>query len=306
MALSEQEYNELYKFSLNQAHKYIGYTDTAYDIAQNAILAFLSSKTPIEKPKPWLSIVVKREIKSLLDRNKKDSQLVKTTAIESKVKPAVKEDESYDFSHISIQKIMQHLGKKDFAIYQMMRKHDFSAKMISEKEKIPVETVKSHLRRIKRNIMSGHLVEDGWLSSNKILNYNQYIRITRGISSIIDSVKNQKIAGLRTYFRKVDNDLLEKVFQGVESCSEWSIRFEDDVYVLLLVCAPLKPMPKFINLVIKFNKANFLYLIDAKVKVPDIIIPGTLEKAINYKEKGRINLTVDELVNIISDKQTKS
>jgi DNA-directed RNA polymerase specialized sigma24 family protein len=306
MALTEQEYNELYKFSLNQAHKFIGYTDNAYDIAQNAILAFLSSKTPIEKPKPWLSTVVKREIKALHDKEKKDNNLIKKTAIESKIRAQVKEEESYDFSHISIQKIMQYLGKKDFQLYQNFRKYEFSAKKISEKEKLPLETIKSHLRRIKRNIISGYLVEDGWNYGNRILNYNQYIRITRGISGIIESVKNKKISSLRNYFRRVDNELLEKIFHGVESCYEWSIRFENDAYKLLLVCTPLEPMPKFINLIIKFNQANFLYLIDATLKTPVIVTHGSLDKVSIYKEKGKINLMTDEVVKIISDKTTKS
>jgi DNA-directed RNA polymerase specialized sigma24 family protein len=304
MSLSEKEYTELYKHALKQAHRFIGSSDFAYDIAQNSLLSYISSKTPIENPKSWLSIVVKRNALKLINAEKKENELIKVSAQQQKSKPDKVDEEATDIFKLSPQKIMLYLGKKDYVIYQMLKKHEFSATKCAESEKIPLETVKSHLRRLKRNILSNHLVEDGWRHGNNILNYNQYLRISRGINKIIECVKKKQLSGLRNYFRKVDNQLLEELFSGVEACYEWNISFEDDVYKLFIVCEPVIPMPKFIEISLKFNNSNFLFILDAVEKKPFIVGKGTIEKITKYKKKGKIDLTEEQIVSILSDKIT--
>jgi RNA polymerase sigma factor (sigma-70 family) len=193
MSLSEKEYKELYKHALKQAHRFIGNSDNAYDIAQNSLLSYLSSKNPIASPKSWLTTVVKREAIKYIKETKKEEKLFKTSSQQIKSKPEKADEETTHIMKIGIQKIMLYLGKNDYLIYQMLKKYEFSATKCAAKENIPLETVKSHLRRVKRNIISSHLVEDGWRHGAKILNYQQYANISRCINKIIESVKTKKL-----------------------------------------------------------------------------------------------------------------
>lgn len=75
MQLTEKDYNELYKHALKQSQRFIGFSDTAYDIAQNSLLAYLSSKTEVMSPKSWLTTVVKREAMKLVNAEARERDI---------------------------------------------------------------------------------------------------------------------------------------------------------------------------------------------------------------------------------------
>lgn len=306
MNLTEKEYSELYRHSLKQAHRFVGYADSAYDIAQNAILAYLSSKTRIERPMPWLSTVVKREAIKLKTQENKEKKLIRDSLVENELKSDIQETDSFNFSAVNSQKIRHYLDSKEYSIYQLLKKYDFSPTKCSEKENIPFQTVKSNLHKIKKNIIAGFLFEEGWRHGLKILNFKKYYNISRGINKLIECVREQKLPEIRAYFRKVDNELLEKVFDGVVSCLEWNVNFENNLYKLILVCITQSSKPKFIEITFKFNKANFMFIIDVVEKKPLMVANSSLDKVARYKEKGKISLTEEQIVAFLSDTLTKS
>jgi DNA-directed RNA polymerase specialized sigma24 family protein len=304
-SLSENEYSELYRYVLTQARKYTYDSEATYEIAHNTLLAYLSSKTPITGHKAWLSVVVKREAGKLLHERNREQEIVSKTSRQIPSPSDQQDDADAELVKLNPQKLLKVLGKEDYQIYRMLKKHDFSAARCAEKEKLKLETVKSHLRRIKRNITAAVLYEDGWRHGNKILSYQQYYNINRAISRIIESVRQHKMIELKYYSTKIDIELLEKLFADVESCYEWYVEFSEDSYKLLLVCAPLNPMPKFIEILFRFNKSNYIYILDAWENKPVLVVPGTLDKINRYKEKGKITLTGEQLVSVVTDKITK-
>lgn len=305
-SLSEQEYSELYGYVLKQARKYTYDSETTFEIAHNTLLAYLSSKTPITGHKAWLSTVAKREAGKLRNDHKREQEIVRQTAKQAAQPSDNQDDSNSELVKLNPRKLLKVLGKEDYQLYQILKKHGFSATKCSENESMKLETVKSHLRRIKRNITAAVLLEDGWRHGNRILGYQQYYNINRAITKIIDSVRQHKLSDLRPYFRKIDNAELEKIFEGVEYCHEWHVECPGDTYMLFLVCAPLVPMPKFIEIYFKFNKSNFIHILDACEKKPYLVIKGTPDKISRYREKGKLNLTEDQLVSILTDKITES
>lgn len=303
-SLSEQEYSELYSYVLKQARKYTYDSDTTFEIAHNTLLAYLSSKTPITGHKAWLSIVTKREAGKLLNDRNREQEIVRKTAKQAALPSDNQDYSAAELVKLSHQKLLKVLGNEDFQLYQILKKHGFSASICSEKEHIKLETVKSHLRRIKRNITAAVLLEDGWRHGNRILGYQQYYNINRAITKIIDSVRQHELIELKYYSSKIDINVLETLFAGVENCYEWYVEFSDNVYKLLLVCAPLVPMPKFIEISFKFNKSNHIYILEARENIPVLVVPGTLDKINRYKEKGKITLSGEQLVSIVTDKNT--
>jgi DNA-directed RNA polymerase specialized sigma24 family protein len=304
MALTEKEYNDLYKYSLNVAYKYVGYKDSAYDIAQNAILSFISSKATVNSPYSWLRTTVKREAFKYINEEKKATQIIPQKAKEIPITSLNLDDESDDVFKLSSQKIKTFLSTSDYEWFLKLKKCDFSIKKCAEKEKTSVGTVKTIKRRVKRSIISTYLYENGWRSGTKLLNYNQYLTINRCIIQIIDSVKKKEMSELRNYLRKVDNVQLNEIFEGVDACLEWSVVLMEDYFKVILVCTPINPIPILIEMHVKFNKTSYLYIIEARAKKPILIINSDGEELQKYKVKGKLNLTLDQIVSILNNKQT--
>jgi DNA-directed RNA polymerase specialized sigma24 family protein len=306
MALTEKEYNELYKYSLNIAYKYIGYKDSAYDIAQNAILAFMSSKAPITSPYMWLRTTVRREATKFLTNEKRESDTIQIRTTEKLTAPVVNlQDDSDDIFKFSTQKIKRILSPADYEIFKKFKQYDFSTAKFSEKENLSYNTVKTYKHRIRLNIISAYLLEDGWDFGIKILNYNQYVTMNRFTSQIISCVKDQKLSELRNYLQKIDNTVIQELLEGVVSCIEWSVTTDGSLYKLYMVCAQKEPPPKFIEFTVKFSKTNFIYIMDAKELKPYFVGTDThAEEVRKYKVKGKITLTTEQIVSILSDKQT--
>jgi len=304
MPLTEKEYNELYKYSLNIANRCVGYKDCAYDIAQNAILSLISSKVIIKSPFMWLRTTVKRESYKYLNSEKKEASLIDQKIIEPSVQSISFEDDSDDILKLSIQKIRQILSKDDFEMFKKLKAYKFSSKKCADEEKIPHETVRTYKKKIKRNILAHHLYDEGWRRDVKILDYNKYLRISRFISKTIESVKKQKLSDLRNYMQKIDNSVIQDIFKDVESCIEWNIAYLDDAYKVVLVCTPLNPIPKVIEFTIKLNNINFVNVIDVVEKKPILVVQNKADELIKYKEKGKISLNQEQIVSILNNKQT--
>lgn len=304
MALTENEYNQLYKYSLKAAYKYMGYSDRAYDVAQNSILAFISTKTSVKSPYSWLRTTVKREAMKFAKSEKRQAITAIKAAVNKTEDMAETDEEDDVVLKLNIQKIKQILSAQDFQSYQNLKKHNFSLKMFSEHQNISIGTAKTIKRRILRNIMSAILLKEGWSSSKKILNYNQYLCINKFINHLIDSVKKQELSQIRNYLQKVNNIQLNDIFSGAEACHEWSVAYSDNNYKLVIVCAPFNPYPKVVELTVRFNNQNFLQLVGAIEKQPVFIAKNTTDELVKYKEKGEIKLTTDQIVSILSNKKT--
>lgn len=305
MSLTEKEYNELYKYSLNIANKYVSYKDIAYDIAQNAILSFISSKTQIQSPFMWLRTTVRREAQKYLNGEKKEAAIVVKKTTEPSDVSLSFDDESDDLFKLSIQKIRQILSKEDFEIFKKLKANDFSSKKCADKENIPHETIRTYKKKIRRNILAYHLYEEGWRRDTKILDYNKYLRISRFISKTIESVKKHKLADLRNYMQKIENSFIQELFKDVDTCVEWNVAYLDDAYKVILVCAPFNPMPKVIEFTIKLNKNNFVNVLDVVEKKPMVVLKSSAEEVRKYKDKGKISLTTEQVVSILTNKQTE-
>ena len=303
-SLSEREYKDLYKYSLSVACKYLGYDDGAYDVAQNAILSLLSSKKPVSSPFMWLKTTVKHEAIKQKENEQKQLNLLKEKSIEAKSIELESNIESDEIFNLNGQKIKRILTTEEFRQYQMLKKYGLSPVKCAQAENISVHTVKNIKRKIWRNLTAAYLLEDGWSSSHKILNYNQYLTINRFVNYLRDGMKKKKLVTTRSFNQKIDNQRLSELFHNVEDCLEWCIFYENEQYTLLLVCAPIEPAPIFIEIKLQLNKRNYLCILDAYEKKPFLIVKKSIEEIQKYKVKDKIALSEEQLISILTDKNT--
>jgi DNA-directed RNA polymerase specialized sigma24 family protein len=304
MNLSEKEYNNLYKYTLNISSKYVGYKDMAYDIAQNAMLALISSKSEIVSPYTWIRTTVRREASKHLSEEKKNRTLVQRKSEEPAQARISETADKDDFAELNLLKVYSILSKEDYAVFKSMKKVDFKLVEYAEKNDISYNTANSQKKRIKRNIQSALLWEEGWRRTDKILNYAQHNNIVRFIKLIKDSLHSNNIKMLKNHLQKIDKEKFEQLFKGVETCIDWHIINTDGEYKLIMAFSPINPQPRLFELTIVFNHMNYLKVSDAIEKQPFLVVNSDVEAIMKYEEKGKVNLTRMQLVSLLTNLKT--
>jgi|GEM_PF-2469805 len=294
MNLSEKDYTELYKYSLSAASRYVGYGDSAFDVAQNVILSFLSNKTQISNPRSWIKVVVRREAAKYTSDQITQREIGKSVKVETLPKTETEEDTDKVFA-LDSKHVRELLSIADYSIYVRLRNHKFSVQTYSIQENVSYNTAKNHRLRIKCNILAALLWEDGWRTGNKILNHTQYYNIQRFVNTLVESAKDQRLRDMKFYTSKIDPQELSSILAPVVECFEWSVSFSKGLYNLTLVCLKEDSEPHFIIATLDFTKKNVINLKSIYVPESSCIGYGDISVFNPYEVKGMIDLTRAEM-----------
>ncbi|HPT72271.1 MAG TPA: hypothetical protein PLE74_08310 [Candidatus Cloacimonadota bacterium] len=298
---NEKDYQDLYKYSLHVACFFIGNNDTAFDIAQNAMLSLITAKSEIKSPKAWLRTVVKRESIRIRENDKRTSDISIQKLEESvKKKPmeAISDDDA--MPEVDDDTAKKALSLEEFRIYQKFKKVKFNIAKYAKNEKLSYNTAAFHKQRIKRNIQSFVLWEDGWRFSNKILSFPQLNNINRFIRSLMKAIEEDKLASMINYLRGVDLERLASVFKDVKECREWSFSHYSDSYHLTMVCQKHDGEFKFPLLNLDFDKKNYLHITQVNEGEILLCVPENKNIALeNFTVKGQLDLSVDEAIDLL-------
>ncbi len=297
--LQENDYKDLYKYSLSIAYKFIGYEDSAYDIAQNAMLQLISSKTEVTSPYAWLRTVVKREALHQLEEAKRNNDI--TINKFSSPQPAkVVDDDSEALPKVDDKLVRKALSVEDFKIYQKFKKLDFNILKYSEKEKLSYNTASFQKKRIKRNLLSYVLWNEGWRYSTKVLNFAQFNNITRFIRTIVKSVEEKTITNLNNYLRGINPEEVQTIFSDIAECREWSIGYQEDNYRLSLVCITFDAQVKMPIFLINFDKKNYLHVLHIfEASLVMIEADNTEFTLDSFLDKGKLELSREETEDLL-------
>ncbi|PKN78031.1 MAG: hypothetical protein CVU48_09630 [Candidatus Cloacimonetes bacterium HGW-Cloacimonetes-1] len=297
MELTEKDYHELYQYSLKAAYHFVGYKDEAYDIAQNALLSFISSKSKIDSPHSWLRIVLRREATKLFESQKKYRDLQSKAPLERSIAPKTEDmAESDRIIALDYKKVKKILSTDDYEIYKKIKKAGFSIQEYANKEDIPYNTAKNHKNRIKRNILANLLWNDGWRHSTKILNFSQFNNINRFISSMLSAVKNNSIDDLIHYKGKLQSEEIMTVLGSVSECLEWSISCVNGQYKCSLSCIQDNEAKCLVTMNIEFKAKNIINMTAIHLFHPILVVKGSSKQLQRHKKKGKLELSFEEFM----------
>lgn len=298
MELSEKDYHELYQYSLKAAYHFVGYKDEAYDIAQNALLSFISSKSKIESPHSWLRIVLRREATKLFESQKRYRDLQERAPVVQTPAPKTKEMAESDLIiTLDYKKVKKILSAADYEIYKKIKKAGFSIQAYANKEDIPYNTAKNHKNRIKRNILASLLWQDGWRHSTKILNFSQFNNINRFINSLLSAVKDNSIDGLIHYKGKLQSEEIMTVLGPIAECFEWSISCVKGQYRSSLACILENGNKCLVTMDIEFKAKNTINMTKIRLYHPILTVKGNRHGLDKLIKKGKIQISFEEFMN---------
>ena len=302
--LSEDEYKKLTDFAFRAALKFLGDPDKASDVAQNALLLMLSSKTEIENPFAWMKTTVRREASKAIKDTKKIEDLEVSNKAMLSIREPSEDEENANLLKIGLPKVFKILSKEDYEFFKKYREVGFSIHKFAEKEKLSYEGAHTIKKRIKRNIDAYRVVEDGWKHSARILDFQQMHNINEFIRQVLICVKNQRVTALKRYLNTVKPEDFEALLNDVAECIEWTVTYKKKNYDLDLLCKTAPDGLKFITLVIEFVRGRFVRVLSAQQKELVFLAKGTLDPLKKYEEKGKISLQTDQMLAILTDKHT--
>jgi DNA-directed RNA polymerase specialized sigma24 family protein len=250
----EAYFSELQAYCYYYALKISGQPETAEDIAQDTIRELLSAKQQISCIKAWLSRVTHNKLVQHIKANNKDNTLSKQL-IDYNTEAPLDPDEDKLPDKLPLPSIKKLLSKRDYSVYSAIRKCK-TLKEYAELKQISYQTAKEHKHRIKVNLRSAYLKQQGWQDSPDILSYQQLIAIKRFMQNLISTFGEPNAGSKGKNSISVAKCDLVAAFKGTNGIHKWQIRSLNNNLYMLTIAAKSQPLPTIIRMKIKLNRAN--------------------------------------------------
>ncbi len=182
--MTDTQYSILSGEAFKYAFSIVKNEADAQDIVQNAMLKMLMREDALESPKYYLLKCVKTSAVDLFRRQKRELKLGEFTI---QATNAVEEESSLE--EITESKAKKLLNIVDFRTYKMYIKYK-QVKKIAKVRKIPYGTALTHVNRMRANLKSAILKENGTISSTALLSFQQADNIRKLIKQIIKNGSN--------------------------------------------------------------------------------------------------------------------
>ena len=164
MSDNQKDFEQLRKFSYAIAMSMVKNHDDAEDIAQNALIQFISSED-IQNAEAWTKKVTQNLVLDKFRDNKKSRNISHNlkTAV-----PEPKAEAKNELSEIDYKQISRLLSKEDRELYKKYSRCGFSIKAFAEKYELKYNTASSQIKSLKKNIKAMYLYEKGFNNTSTL------------------------------------------------------------------------------------------------------------------------------------------
>ena len=273
----ETFFSELLDYCFHYAVKIVSDPVQAEDIAQESIKELLASRCEIITLKAWLARVVHNKAMAYYQNNHRDEKLCEDLS-QQMILP---DPDEADFEiKIERDKVKKLLSKSDYLLYK--RIFDASSlKAYAKQQGINYQTAKEHKHRIKVNLRSAYLKEQGWKDSREILSYQQLRSIKRFICRLVEN------RGKGYYKRYPD---MQTVLSECTGLMTWEITMLDERSFDLFLMFSTNSLPEILTMDIKLNRAHRISITRLKRGTLIATMPeGTAKPMSTLKGKTLLN-----------------
>ena len=276
---------ELHAHVFNHATKIMQNLEKAEDIAQECIRELLRTANPIQNPKAWLSRVAHNKAASLFESQHRDHRLLSEVAQVQELPPDPDADELW--RQFTPEKVKQLLSRADFLLYRKLAEAP-DLKTYAATKGISYQTAKEHRHRLKVNLRSAYLKEQGWRDSPVILSYQQLRSIKRFMAKLTATcasplmIKNQKV---------------KEAFADCQGIMTWDISMLDANSFKLTILIETTTLPTMVRLEIKMNRMNRISICECSRGILICTMPSADSHVLSL-DKGRTKLDYAELLRL--------
>lgn len=174
MDSKEQEMEQLRKLSYALAMNMMKNHDDAEDVAQNALIQFISADD-IQNAEAWTKKVTHNLVMEKFRDQKKNFNINQNAviSINDDEETTRKNRELLDINHITQEQIKKYLTPPERKIYKEFLALGFGIKKYAEKYKVTYNVAQKRLEMIRRNLKAAYLKEKGF-SVTATLTYAQW------------------------------------------------------------------------------------------------------------------------------------
>jgi len=283
----ENCFTELYKYCLHYALKLISEPEQAEDIAQDCLKELLSTQNPISNLKAWLCRVTHNKAIAAVKKQTHHRKLI--TKVQNnlpKLPPNPDEDDlSSKLSEACVKKL---LSKQDYKTFCELKK---AGNLINYTAQLGIsyQTAKEHKHRIKVNLRSAYLKQQGWRDSQAILSFQQLRSIKRFIDRLVEN------SGKTCHYKNPD---LQETLKDCTGLMTWEIKMMEENFFHLILMFETTGLPAVLTMDIKMNRAHRISIVYCKRGTLVAVMPEGSVKPLTV-EKGKGILNYSELLKLV-------
>lgn len=292
----ESYFEQLRAYCFHYALKLVQSPETAEDISQDCINELLCAKTEVTNIKAWLSRVVHNKAVSQINLESKDNKLSQEL-ISRSLPPPLNPDDDELPAQLSPQKIKKLLSRADYQMHLELVKFKTLKEYAAHKQ-ISYQTAKERKHRLKINLRSAYLRDQGWQDSQEILSFQQLTAIKRFLNKLITCFGTSQSPAKTKNNVFTSPQIVRDAFLGTSGILQWDISALPERVFNLTVTAATEVDKAVIVLKIKLNRANRIGIISCKRGLLVATIPSGESKMIT-KHKGKDHLNYQELLNLV-------
>lgn len=292
----EQYFTNLHAYCFHYALKLAVNPETAEDISQDCIRELLCAKTDIGNIKAWLCRVAHNKAASHAKQGSKDSKLSKELALRSDDPPLNPDNEELP-NQLSPQRIKKLLSRSDYQMFMELNKFA-SLKDYAAHKQISYQTAKEHKHRIKINLRSAYLREQGWQDSPDILSFQQLTAIKRFLHKMVTTFATSDAPEKTKNNLFISPESVREAFSGTSGILQWNISALENMVFTLTITAKTDAEPAFIHMNIKLNRANRIGILSCKRGLLLATLPSGDTRMLT-KHKGKDQLNYQEFLNLL-------
>jgi len=283
----ENCFAELYKYCLHYALKLISDNEKAEDIAQDCLKELLSTNCNVSNLKAWLCRVTHN--KAIANIKQQNYQKKLLNSVQNRcLEPPPHPDEDDLSQKLSPDLLKKLLSKSDYQTFCELKKTG-NLKAYAAKMGISYQTAKEHKHRLKLNLRSAYLKEQGWKDSQAILSYHQLRSIKRFIGKLVEN------GGKACHCKTPD---LQETLKDCTGLMTWEIKMMAENYFHLFLMFETPDLPSVMTMDIKLNRANRISIVHFKRGTLVAVMPEGTAKPLSV-EKGKAILNYSELLKLV-------
>ncbi len=202
---NEQEYVKLWHNAYGVAMHILRNSTDAEDIAQTCTIKYYLKKDEIENPQAWINRTAHNEaIDYAKRRNISLGDMKKIDYLQ--YHNSSKQEDIIGIEAVNLKEAKELLTEADYKIYKLILKYGKDTEKIAKNLEKSVRYAYNACYKMKKNLSAAKYLKEGYCGSKKIVNYYLHRKIIKFIQQLIKKMKENRLAEMHNYFRKIDTD----------------------------------------------------------------------------------------------------
>jgi DNA-directed RNA polymerase specialized sigma24 family protein len=305
--MNEEIYSIIRNNAFNLANSMIHNYHDAEDIAQIVSLKYLLKHEEINNPIAWSYQVTKHEVYSRTKKNRKSEILLQKEVIENfeekKLEDIMGKIQNYD-KLVSLEEAKQLLSRDDYRVFRLWEKSKYKVSKVSKLLDLSYHSSHTRVYKMKRNLRAKKLMQEGYVGTKDIIDYNTNKKIVKFIKMFVDKMNSNDLKSLHSYLEHIPKEEIECL--DIARVLDYEVRLKDNlIHEILLPYFDSANQVQFCFVTFRIDKHKRIKVTEFQSKPQSVlIVPQPHEQYLDRlpnKEKGKYPIDFVDVKRILKE-----